>query len=357
MTSGDNLTPEQRFVFDYVDRNAKAIALTGDNIFYFGELGMQEFETAGLMTDLLEKGGFKVERGISGFPTGFCATYGSGHPVVAIHTEYDSCPDNSQVSGVAEQKFIVEGAPGHCEGHNVNAAVLVATALAAKQAMEKFGLKGTLKVFGGAGRGAARQPALFRARRLVRRRRSRLPQPHRRRVQRHPRPAAIGADLGDLHLPRRDRAFRRRALEGPRRARRRGADGRRHGAIPRAHAAGDARASRHHQWRRPAQRHPAHRGGVVVLPRPDRGRRDEAVRAGEEDRAGRGADEQHRGDGRRAERGVAAALQPHDLASSCSATSRPSACRTGARRRTRWRARCRRTPRSRSRASSARSRR
>ena len=92
MSSGDNLTPEQRFVFDYVDRNAKAIALTGDNIFYFGELGMQEFETAGLMTDLLEKGGFKVERGISGFPTGFCATYGSGDPVVAIHTEYDSCP-------------------------------------------------------------------------------------------------------------------------------------------------------------------------------------------------------------------------------------------------------------------------
>jgi aminobenzoyl-glutamate utilization protein B len=147
--SADNLTPEQRFVFDYVDRNAKAIALTGDNIFYFAELGMQEFETAALMTDILEKGGFKVERGISGFPTGFCATYGSGHPVVAIHTEYDSCPDNSQVSGVAEPKFIVEGAPGHCEGHNVNAAVLVATALAAKQAMDKFGLKGTLKVFGG----------------------------------------------------------------------------------------------------------------------------------------------------------------------------------------------------------------
>ena len=100
------------------------------------------------MTDLLEKGGFKVERGISGFPTGFCATYGSGHPVIAMHTEYDSNPDNSQAAGVAEHKPIVEGAPGHCEGHNVNGAVLVASALAAKSAMEKFGLKGTLKVFG-----------------------------------------------------------------------------------------------------------------------------------------------------------------------------------------------------------------
>ena len=74
---------------DTIDRNARAIALLGDNIFYFGELGMQEFETAKLMTGLLEQAGFKVERGISGFPTGFCATYGSRHPVVAIHTAYD----------------------------------------------------------------------------------------------------------------------------------------------------------------------------------------------------------------------------------------------------------------------------
>jgi aminobenzoyl-glutamate utilization protein B len=109
---------------------------------------MQEFETAKLMTDLLEKGGFKVERGIAGFPTGFCATYGSGHPVIAIHTEYDSNPDNSQAAGIAENKAIVEGAPGHCEGHNVNGTVLVASALAARKAMEEFGLKGTLKVFG-----------------------------------------------------------------------------------------------------------------------------------------------------------------------------------------------------------------
>src|SRR5215475_7743970 len=136
MSNRGNLSAEQQFIFDTVDRNAKAIALTGDSIFYFGELGMQEVETARLMSGLLEKAGFKVERGIAGFPTGFCATYGSGHPVVAIHTEYDSCPDNSQAAGVPKQTFIVEGAPGHCEGHNVNAAVLVATAIAVRRAME-----------------------------------------------------------------------------------------------------------------------------------------------------------------------------------------------------------------------------
>src|SRR5262249_11177274 len=126
----------------------KAVATLSDSIFYFAELGMQEIETAKLMTGLLEQAGFKVERGISDFATSFCASCGSGSPVIAIHTEYDSNPDNSQQAGVARHKPIVEGAPGHCEGHNVNGAVLVASALAAKAAMEKFGLKGTLKVFG-----------------------------------------------------------------------------------------------------------------------------------------------------------------------------------------------------------------
>ena len=140
--------PEKAFAVDYVDRNAGAVAELNDSIFYFAELGMQEFETSRLMTELLEEGGFKVERGIAGFPTGFCAACGGGAPVVAIHTEYDSNPDNSQASGVAEPRPIVDGAPGHCEGHNANAAVLVAAALAAKASMDRFGLKGTLKVFG-----------------------------------------------------------------------------------------------------------------------------------------------------------------------------------------------------------------
>jgi aminobenzoyl-glutamate utilization protein B len=142
------VTVEKAFCFDYLERNAKAIAVLNDSIFYFGELGMQETETSGLMCELLQTAGFSVERGISGFLSGFCATCGSGAPVIAIHSEYDANPDNSQVSGVAEQRPIVEGAPGHCEGHNANAAVLVASALAAKAAIDRFGLKGTLKVFG-----------------------------------------------------------------------------------------------------------------------------------------------------------------------------------------------------------------
>ena len=268
-----NVSPEKAHCFDYLDRNAKAIATLNDSIFYFGELGMQEFETAELMCDLLENGGFQVERGIAGFPTGFCATYGSGAPVIAIHTEYDSNPDNSQASGVAEQTSIVEGAPGHCEGHNVNGAVLVACALAAKAAMEKFGLKGTLKVFGA--------PA---EEQLVSR-------PYFVRdgwfddvdvaIADHIGAGySVGYGLIQSALISATFTFHGETAhagvaprQGPRCARRRRADGHGARAIPRAHDAQHARTPRHHQRRQPAERHPAHRRGLVDVPRLDRRRR------------------------------------------------------------------------------------
>ena len=105
---------------------------------------------------------------MSGFPTSFLATYGSGEPVIAIHTEFDANPDNSQQPGIAESKPIVEGAPGHCEGHNVNAAVMIGAAIAVKRTMEQCGLKGTIKVLGAPAEEQVLSPTLFRARRLFR---------------------------------------------------------------------------------------------------------------------------------------------------------------------------------------------
>lgn len=143
-----NTDNEKKFVFNIVDRNRESIALLCDNIFYFGELGMQEYETSALMMQILEQAGFNIQRDLSGMPTGFMASYGSGKPVIAFHTEFDATPGSSQAPGIAEPKPIVDGAPGHSEGHNVNAAVLIGAAFAVKKAIDRFGLTGTLKVFG-----------------------------------------------------------------------------------------------------------------------------------------------------------------------------------------------------------------
>src|SRR4051794_33233633 len=72
-----------------VDKNAQTIWDIGDSIYYFGEMGMQEFESTKLLKDTMEAAGFKVELGGAGMPTNFWATYGSGHPYIVIESEID----------------------------------------------------------------------------------------------------------------------------------------------------------------------------------------------------------------------------------------------------------------------------
>ena len=132
----------------FIDKNTAGLFRLSDMIFYYAELGMQEFRTSELLTNILQSGGFELERNLSGFPTGFLARSGSGDPVIALHCEFDANPGNSQVSGSTERAEITPGGPGHCEGHNVNAAVVTTAALAIASAMSELQLAGTLKVFG-----------------------------------------------------------------------------------------------------------------------------------------------------------------------------------------------------------------
>jgi aminobenzoyl-glutamate utilization protein B len=109
---------------------------------------MQEFKSSRLLADTLEEAGFTVERGTAGMETCFVATYGSGKPVIGILGEYDALPMLSQKGRVPKQDPIVDGAPGHGCGHNTMCTAASAAAIAVKQAMDKFGIKGTIKVFG-----------------------------------------------------------------------------------------------------------------------------------------------------------------------------------------------------------------
>src|SRR3989441_8458965 len=111
-----------------------------DQIFSYSELGFQEYETSRYVTGLLEKNGFKVERGVAGIPTAWVANYGSGKPVIAFITDIDCIPRASQKPGVAYHDPIVEGAPGHGEGHNSGMAVNLTAALVMKRLMEEHHL-------------------------------------------------------------------------------------------------------------------------------------------------------------------------------------------------------------------------
>jgi len=142
--TADSPSDPKRVAFEAVDRNADQIAIVSNVLYYFGEPGMQEHESAKFLKGTLEQIGFKVEVGGAGLPTNVWAKWGSGKPVIAIATEMDSLPEGSQTPGSIPRKPLVEGAPGHMEGHNVMASVAVGAAHAVKKAMEQFKLPGTV---------------------------------------------------------------------------------------------------------------------------------------------------------------------------------------------------------------------
>ena len=101
-----------------VDGMREDIARMNDQVFSFAELGFQEFETSKYLTDILRKNGFTIQENLAGIPTAFMASWGSGKPVIALGSDIDCIPQASQKPGVAYHEAMIDGAPGHGEGHN-----------------------------------------------------------------------------------------------------------------------------------------------------------------------------------------------------------------------------------------------
>ncbi|MGH7655859.1 MAG: amidohydrolase [Gemmatimonadaceae bacterium] len=132
-----------------IDGEAKLVQEMVDEVFSFGEPGFQEFETVKYLTGILEQNGFKVERNVAGIPTGFVATWGSGKPVISIGSDIDDIPQASNKPGVGYHDPLVDGAPGHGEGHNSGEPLNIAAAIAVKKIMERDHIPGTIKIWDG----------------------------------------------------------------------------------------------------------------------------------------------------------------------------------------------------------------
>jgi aminobenzoyl-glutamate utilization protein B len=144
------ITQEKEFVLDYISKTEsfERFGRISDAIWSYAELGLQEYKSSALLANTLEQEGFSVEMGLAGMPTCFVASYGSGEPVIGILGEYDALPMISQKALVPSRDPLVEGAPGHGCGHNTMGTAGIAAAIAVKNAMEKYNIKGTIKFFG-----------------------------------------------------------------------------------------------------------------------------------------------------------------------------------------------------------------
>lgn len=134
-----------------VQGRAKQVQEIVDQLFSFGELGMQEFETQKYLTGILEENGFEIELGVAGMPSAWTARWsnGTGKPVIALGSDVDGIPQSNQKPGVAYRDPILSMAPGHGEGHNSGQAVNIAAALSVQEIMERENIDGTLLIWPG----------------------------------------------------------------------------------------------------------------------------------------------------------------------------------------------------------------
>jgi amidohydrolase len=95
------------------------------------EIGFEEVESSRLLSDVIERYGFQVERGVSGMPTAFVARRGTSGPHVAFLCEYDA------LRGL-----------GHACGHNLIATSSAGAGIALAKTLNDRGVEARVSIVG-----------------------------------------------------------------------------------------------------------------------------------------------------------------------------------------------------------------
>jgi aminobenzoyl-glutamate utilization protein B len=141
------LSDAKRVALKWVKQNKNMLINIHQKIWELAEVGLQEHKTSKTLTDILEKEGFKVEKGVAGMPSAFVASYGKGKPIIGIMGELDALPSISN-KPVPYKEPLIEGGAGHGCGHNGYATTALGGGLAVKAALDEDLVKGTIKVYG-----------------------------------------------------------------------------------------------------------------------------------------------------------------------------------------------------------------
>ncbi len=114
-----------------VEARREELVRVADTIHAHPEVAFEEFESAALLSGLLEENGFAVQRGVANLETAFIATLqgAAPRPVIAFLAEYDALP------GL-----------GHACGHNLIGTAAVGAALAVQTVLDQ--LAGSIRVIG-----------------------------------------------------------------------------------------------------------------------------------------------------------------------------------------------------------------
>lgn len=145
-----DVSMEKQTALAWVDANQTRLSRFCQKIWHYAEPAFREYRSVRAYCDLLREEGFHVEEGTAGMPTAFMATFGRDRPVLGSYAEYDAVPENSQqpVPYRAPREGLHVWAPGHTDPHSALGVATLTGILAAKAAMQKHRLGGTLRFFG-----------------------------------------------------------------------------------------------------------------------------------------------------------------------------------------------------------------
>jgi aminobenzoyl-glutamate utilization protein B len=135
----------------WVDQNHPQWSEWCATIWDFAETAWREYRSVEWYVKRLRAEGFTVEEGSAGMPTAFSATWSNGKgPTIMSYADYDAVPGNCQIADTyrAPRKGLSRFAGGHTDPHSALGMGSLAGALAAKAAMEKHGITGTIRFMG-----------------------------------------------------------------------------------------------------------------------------------------------------------------------------------------------------------------
>jgi amidohydrolase len=118
-------------IHDAIGDSADELLTSSRAIHALAEIGFEEVESSRLLSGMIERHGFAVERGVSGMPTAFVARHGSSGPHVAFVCEYDA------LRGL-----------GHACGHNLIATSSAGAGIALARALGAAGLDARVTIVG-----------------------------------------------------------------------------------------------------------------------------------------------------------------------------------------------------------------
>jgi aminobenzoyl-glutamate utilization protein B len=135
----------------WIETNRHAWSQWHQIIWHLAEPAWREHRSAAWFVERLRQEGFEVEAGSGGMPTAFAARWSNGSgPTLGAYAEYDAVPGNCQAAATvrAPRAGCDENAPGHTDPHSALGIGALIGVLAAKDAMQEAGVRGTIKFFG-----------------------------------------------------------------------------------------------------------------------------------------------------------------------------------------------------------------